>query len=54
VRLKLRIGRTGSVDSVTVLDGNANFRTCIGDAVRRVRVPASVLGAAANLAVRVQ
>lgn len=53
VRIKLRISPAGRVESVTVLDGSGGFRTCVADAVRRVRVNASTLGATETLAIRV-
>jgi outer membrane biosynthesis protein TonB len=53
VRVKLRIAPAGTVESVTVLDGNGKFRSCVADAVRRVRVNASTLGATETLAIRV-
>ncbi len=54
VRIRLRIAPAGSVETVTVLDGNAGFRTCVADAVRRIRVHASTLGTTETLAVRVR
>lgn len=53
VRVKLRISPAGRVESVTVLDGNGKFQSCVADAVRRVRVNASTLGATETLAIRV-
>ncbi|HEU5060478.1 MAG TPA: hypothetical protein VFU21_28300 [Kofleriaceae bacterium] len=54
VPLKIRIAPSGAITSVAVGEGTTRFRTCVADIVRRVRMPASVVGTTASFPVLVR
>lgn len=51
VPLKIRIAASGAITSVAVGQGSTRFRTCVADIVRRLQMPASVVGTSASFPV---
>ena len=54
VPLKLRIAASGAITSVAVGEGTTRFRTCVSDIVRRLRMPASLIGTTASFPVLIR
>ena len=54
VPLKIKIAPNGAITSVAVGEGTTRFRTCVADIVRRVRMPASVIGTSASFPVLIR
>ena len=54
VPLKIRIAPSGTISSVAVGEGTTRFRTCVADIVRRVRMPASLIGTTASFPVLIR
>lgn len=54
IQLKLRIAPSGAISSVAVKDGRASFRSCVAEAVRRVKLGPTQLGASATFSVMVR
>ncbi len=54
VPLKIRIAPSGAITSVSVAQGTTRFRTCVTDIVRRLRMPASLVGTTASFPVLIR
>ena len=54
VPLKIRIAASGAITSVAVGEGTTRFRTCVSDIVRRLRMPASLIGTSASFPVLIR
>jgi hypothetical protein len=54
VPIKIKIAPSGDITSVTVGEGTTRFRTCVADIVRRVEMPASVIGTSASFPVLIR
>ena len=54
VPIKIVIAPSGAITSVTVSQGTTRFRTCVADIVRRVEMPASLIGTSASFPVLIR
>jgi hypothetical protein len=54
VPIKIKIAESGAITQVAVGQGTTRFRTCVADIVRRLKMPASVVGTTASFPILIR